>query len=138
MSLSAEQLKAPQGELEESFFPLGDLGDRLDAWLAEANARVGSLASAIRDSAAKAYVYYRAFDAIQLRLSTEPASVSLDSGKTERTYTRDQIAELRRRRDEYRAEFNSYFQSTPSATVATGQITSVGTTKAADVGKLKL
>lgn len=105
--LTVEQLIAPAGEIERAMFPDDD-GDQLKArvtiWLNEATSRVAAVAAAEVDNATRAYVNFRAFRAVYLRLSALPTSVSItDEGS--HGYTADQAVRFGKLADEAYAEF---------------------------------
>lgn len=137
MSVTPQQLKTPQGELEPEWFPLGDIDGRLNAWLDEATARVANLSASIRDASIKAYCYWKAYEAIYRRMLASPKAITVDSGKTESEYDVRQMMAFGQLADRYQTEFQGYFQ-TSSSSVAAKQISSCGVTAPPDVGTLKL
>ena len=121
MPLTPAQLVAPVGELEEYMFPDGTLQEKVDAYLAEGYARAAGLAEHVRDDAAQAWVYYRAFKAFVAQVTMNPARVTLDSGKTASEFTSEQIKDLVRQRDRWLAEYQGFF-TTSSVGVAVAKI----------------
>lgn len=123
MALQLGQLIAPGGDIERAMFP-DDSADQLNArvttWLNEADSRTGDITDTDeRDAANKAYVNYRAFRAVYLRLSAMPTSVSItDEGS--HSYTAEQAVRFGKLADEAYAEFLEYVPETVvgTATIA--------------------
>lgn len=108
MPLTPQQFKAPSGELEEEWFPLGDIDDRLTAFITEATAKVTDLDDDDQDLAAEGWVYYRAYKAIRMRLSSEAAKLTMDSGKTAREIAKHQIEQFQSEERRWRGVYDRY------------------------------
>lgn len=108
MTVTAEQLIAPQGELEPALFPLGDLATRVDAYLVDALAKTAaaSVPSAQQDAAVTAWVYHRAYTAVARRLAVEPERAEVDDQA--RTYNVKQSSTFQSLADQFKAEFEGY------------------------------
>ncbi len=99
MPVTKADLKAPKGEIEPAWFPAGDVDDRLDAYIADGEARAASVAESVRDAYVKAWAYHRAYKAVHMLLSGGPGEVKLDSGRTNYKYSPEQIAAFAARAD---------------------------------------
>ena len=101
MALSAGDFTEPEGELRADMFPgVDDLetsGGYLDTWLGEANAKVSassaSLSSNEKEDAKIAWVYYRAYHQVWLRLTTNPRQEDLNEDGSLR-YSDEQVKAL--------------------------------------------
>lgn len=83
VTLATDDLIQPAGELSNDIFPLGDLDDQLTGWLTVAVEKVegnSAIDTARHDTAAAAYVYYRAYDYIAGLLGAQPTSQSEGDG----------------------------------------------------------
>ena len=92
VTLTADDLIQPAGELSNDFFPLGDLDDQIEGWLTAAVAKVegnSDIASTRHDDAAAAYVYYRAYDYIAKLLQAQPTQQSEGDGAISVTIAAD-------------------------------------------------
>lgn len=101
MALEPDDFLEPKGELTEEMFPgrtlAGSDGD-VAGWLAEAQAKTDA------EEAQKAWVYYRAFRALEKRLYVSAASVDLeDDGRLE--WRAEQMQWAREQRTLYAREF---------------------------------
>ena len=98
MDFSVGDFTEPEGELRADMFPgVDDLeasGGYLDTWLSEANAKVSasnaSLSSDEKEDAKKAWVYYRAYHQVWLRLTTNPRQEDLNEDGSLR-YSDEQV-----------------------------------------------
>jgi len=98
MALSAGDFTEPEGELRPEMFPgVSDLeatDGYLDTWLGEANTKVSasnaSLSSDEKEDAKKAWVYYRAYHQVWLRLTTNPRQEDLNEDGSLR-YSEEQV-----------------------------------------------
>ena len=64
VTLVIDDLQQPIGELSTELFPTGNLGELLDGWLTQATNKVDAdtgIATADQNTAATAWVYYRAY-----------------------------------------------------------------------------
>lgn len=108
MAITAEDLIQPTGELEPAWFPADDeaaFEERLGAYIAE-----GAEASAEAedtDAATRAFAYWRAYEAVYLRLSGSPASVGI-VGHLNRQYTQAQVQAFRDKAAQWRSVFDGY------------------------------
>jgi len=96
--LTVEDLIAPKGKLTEPMFPSGDLEEHAEAWLVEAQAKTTSA------PAQRAWVYYRACDAVLDRVMLE--AFSERKGDASAARSEQQLAHWRRERDRNLAAFN--------------------------------
>lgn len=106
--LRSADLIQPKGELEPSLFPSdkGDsLGTRLDLYLTQAYGSMPlALTEGVKDKAAAAYAYARAYRAIYIRLAGDPTIVVMtDQGS--KTYTKEQIAAFATLAEEKQKEY---------------------------------
>lgn len=70
---------SPEGQLTPDLFPGRDLASLVSAWLTDANVRSAAADTVDQqEQAAIAWVYYRAYFDVWQRLSSNPASLSLD------------------------------------------------------------
>lgn len=76
MTVLLQDLKYPVGELLPSMFPDGDLDGNLQLWLVEAKGKTTD------DTAIKAWVYYRGFSAVALRIANTPTNDSFFNDRT--------------------------------------------------------
>jgi hypothetical protein len=114
MALTADVFMKPEGLIEpRSMFPgesEEDLNARLDAYIDEGMARTTTLAAETRDSAVSAWVYHRAFLAVWIELSGNPASAAqADQGST--LYTQYQIQNFKDLSDQFLRQFEGYVTS---------------------------
>lgn len=120
MPVTGANLLEPQGPLASSFFPEED-GDaavtaRLDAYLADGYQRVTDWTTANPDAvvdaddAATAWALHRAYTAIHLRLSANPANASLDD-QGSRYYLVSQIRTFGEKASEYLQQFEAILES---------------------------
>lgn len=116
MSVKADNLKAPKGEIEAGWF--ADIDDRLQAYIEDGVARAASLPADDQDAAVTAWAYFRAYQTIVLNRSTSPADVKLDSGRTAYRFTPEQIAEIKERRDYWQAIAYGLMPADVTATAA--------------------
>lgn len=79
VTLNVDELQQPTGELSNSFFLQGDMDNLLTGWLLAATAKVegdSRIASTDHNTAAAAWVYYRAYDYIANQIRANPASAA--------------------------------------------------------------
>jgi len=91
VTLVADNLTQPQGELDASLFPDGNLTDLLAGWLQDAKDRVDAntgIATADQNEAAAAWVYYRAYTQVAQRFANEANSITV--GPRTESYNADQ------------------------------------------------
>lgn len=102
----------PDGELFAALFPNDDLDNLVSGWLAKARDEVTALniTSTYQDAAALAYVYWRAYDQICLRMANEFASKTIHSGAGDATIsqTNDQRKFFQERAQFWQGQFYSY------------------------------
>lgn len=94
VTLSTFDLIQPTGELSESLFPGSDFSMLLGGWFGQAETLVeanAAIAAANHNSAAAAWVYYRAYSHVAARLASSPVSVSTShDGSVSKTMSSDQ------------------------------------------------
>lgn len=113
MAVTATDLIEPRGRITSAMFPADDpvqLTERVARWLTVAYARsdVAVLSAPTIDEAAEHYAYARAFEAVHLRMSAEPSSVSMSdggSGAVSTSYTQAQLATFKNMADAEWAAF---------------------------------
>jgi hypothetical protein len=99
VTLVADDLKEPTGELTADLFPGSDLDDLLAGWLTQAETLVegnSAIATANHNTAAAAWVYHRAYGHVARRLAAAPSQVSVDGtvSKSSATDQRKYFADL--------------------------------------------
>lgn len=112
-------LKSPAGKIDDSMFPgeaTATLDVRLQTYITEGVAEVGSeLAGAELDAAVTLWAYYRAFEAVHLRMISTPASVNIaEEGSA--SFTGAQITSFLTMATEFRERFFAMLE--PDAAVA--------------------
>jgi hypothetical protein len=100
MSLTASDLKHPNGEMQSVMFPDNDIDTLLAAWLIEAQGKTAI------EEAQKRWVYYKGYTAIANRIAATPSSqshqgtqaVSWSDSRIQqfRSLARDHLAEYQR------------------------------------------
>lgn len=111
MALAITDLIEPDGRLQESLFPAGDIVAKVTAWLAKAGQKVAAagIEASFVDGATEAYVYYLAYSHVADRLAGQPNKVAIDSAAdVEKTVEKDRIAYFKGLAQNYLEEFNSY------------------------------
>lgn len=122
MPIQPIQLIAPEGEIEEWMFADKDAMERAAAaYLNQGYAKVGDVDTDDQDTAAVAYAYYLHYDRLCNRMMFTPAKATLDSGKTEREYTAEQLKFAKDKRSFWLSQFEAHF-SESSVGVAVGKI----------------
>jgi len=105
VSVTGAQLVAPSGEIEASLFPsldFTDLVSRLNSYLAEGYLKAGQ--TILKDRAATAWAYHRAYFAVYLRMSSQPSRSELaDQGSS--TFHQDQALRFLELANAKEAEF---------------------------------
>jgi hypothetical protein len=81
--LSPGDLRSPTGDLGDSLFPgesSGKLDERLQGYIDEgySKASAAALAGDDADEAAKAWSYYRAYNAVYVRMLNNPSTVQME------------------------------------------------------------
>lgn len=99
MALIADNIKYPEGELQPSMFPSGDIDTNLYTWLTEATTKTSS------EDAQRHWVYYRAYTAIAGRLAVTPSSQS-SFGDVSKSINSGQISHFAKLADQHLSEFN--------------------------------
>ena len=122
MALSANDFSMPQGKLSVDLFPLTaseraagttaqqKLDSYVAAWIAESEGKTSI------ESAQRAWVYYRAFDAVFVRLSANPAEAGKDRF-TSFKYQKEQRDAIRAERDAYLEEYIALTDTTDDGDV---------------------
>ena len=93
MPLPADALIVPEGEIDPAWFPHEpgpDFRARLKGYLNEGYSQAAQLPAAEQDAAARAYAYFRTYDALCKHLALSPASVTFGSEGGGHTFTQDQ------------------------------------------------
>jgi len=112
VTLTPANCVQPEGELFPLLFPNDVLEDLVSGWLAKAVDEVAALnvTSTYHDDAAKAYVYWRGYDHICLRMASEFASKTVHSGAGDATIsqTNDQRKFFQERASFWQSQFYSY------------------------------
>lgn len=111
MALSASDFTEPDGELRADMFPgVDDLeasGGYLETWISDAQSELSnssaSLTTSEEDDAKEAWVYYRAYKSVWLRLTTNPHQADLDDGGSLK-YTDQQVQNFKELADQYRED----------------------------------
>lgn len=109
--LLPEALIAPTGELQEGFFPDGNLLTYANEWLVQGytQATVAQISDTYRDFAAKSYAYYLAYRHVADRLAAEPNSVSVDAAASvSKSVGRDRIAYFQGLARQHLEDFHRY------------------------------
>lgn len=99
MPLEPDDFIAPVGLLTPDLFPDGDIEVRVATWLSEAEGKAPA-----SEPAQRAWVYYRGYFDVWQRLSSNPASLSLDG--TSMSMGQEQIASYRTLWMRLLADFN--------------------------------
>lgn len=101
MAVTLADIKAPTGEVESWLFPReldAAVDARLTAYLEEGEAKVADTDYPNPDAIVTAWAYFRVYDAVYLRLTTNASTRSLaDQGSQQ--WTTAQIDAVRARRD---------------------------------------
>ena len=112
----------PEGELFAELFPNSNLDDLVSGWLLKASDEITALniVSTYQDAAALAYVYWRAYDHICLRMANEFASKTVHSGAGDATLsqTNDQRKFFQERAAFWQGQFYSYQPATDDQAAA--------------------
>jgi len=112
VTLTSANCVQPEGELFPALFPNDTLEDLVSGWLAKAADEIAALniTSTYQDDAAKAYVYWRGYDHICLRMASEFASKTVHSGAGDATIsqTNDQRKFFQERAQFWQSQFYSY------------------------------
>lgn len=112
ITVTSAQCIQPEGELFAELFPNSNLDDLVSGWLTKASDEITSLSivSTYQDAAALAYVYWRAYDHICLRMANEFASKTVHSGAGDATFsqTNDQRKFFQERAAFWQGQFYSY------------------------------
>lgn len=79
MPLDASDFVPPGGELKEQMFPDRDnLANAIQGWIQTANTKLASdFSGAVPDEAVEAFVYWKAYWDVYLRMSAEPQSLGV-------------------------------------------------------------
>ncbi len=123
VTLTIADLILPDGELDNTYFPNGDLDVQIDGWLSKATSRVEAnsyIAASSHNDAAEAWVYYMAYGHIANRIAAMPNTVSVGSGEVVRTYAQDRPAYWRSLALAKRTAYDVLVVIVPS--VATGSV----------------
>lgn len=113
--LIAAALIDPSGRILPALFPGEDAAtveERVQGYLDTAYALASVSAAADPDAAAKAYTYWRAFDAVCMRMMREAARLGL-AEQGERTVLDSQLKFWQGERDRARADFEVLSRAVP-------------------------
>lgn len=110
MAVQPSQLKTPAGKIDPTFFPgeaTAVLDARLQTYITEGEARVGTeLTGVEKDDAVTLWVYYRAYEAVHLRLISTPAMVGI-VGEGNTMFTQAQIDAFGNLAADYKSRFEA-------------------------------
>lgn len=115
MPITGAELLAPVGEIEPAFFP-GEgstaVQARLDVYVQDGYTKVPATVTGVpqQDAIAKAWGYYRAYDAIYKTMSRSAASKAV-AGEASSTTLATQIAAFKEARDDWYNEAISLIPS---------------------------
>lgn len=124
MDLKASQFMEPAGELREDMFPGTENveSSHVNTWLSQAEEEVATseedLSDAEKRQAKKAYVYYRAYHAVWLRLTTTPREADVEEDGSLR-YSDAQVARFKELSDQHEATFERLTEVDPDETEET-------------------
>lgn len=122
VTITSSSCIQPEGELFTALFPENNLDVLVAGWLAKASDEVVALGitSTYQNDAALAYVYWRAYDHICLRMANEFASKTTHSGAGDATIsqTNDQRKFFQERKQFWYDRFYSYQPPTDAQAVA--------------------
>jgi hypothetical protein len=108
MAVAATDLLEPAGDLSPELFPGLDtagVATLLAGYITDAAARIpAGLSPAQYDAAVRAWAYSRAYRAVALRLSRDPASSTLE-GEGSTTITAEQIRTFKSEAEKWAADF---------------------------------
>jgi len=112
MAVTTAQLKSPAGKIDAAAFFPGEapatVDARLQEYIDEGEEEAGDIADYesedVYDAAVTLWAYYRAFEAVYLRLISTPASITIDDEGSTR-FSSEQIAAFGRKADEFKASF---------------------------------
>lgn len=109
MALTPATFTHPVGRLRADMLPGEDLAAALTGWITEAEARAADEVDDedVREAAATAWVYHRAFLAVYDRLSTLPESARVDE-KGQLKWSQRQIDGFLARANEYADAYAAY------------------------------
>jgi hypothetical protein len=110
MPVTAAALKTPTGKIDPAFFPedrtSAQLDARLASYIAEGVTLVADLDASEQDAATTMWAYYRAFEAVHLRMIATPASMSIaDEGSV--SFSSAQIASFGTMAASYKSSFEA-------------------------------
>lgn len=112
ITLIVDDLKQPTGELMPSLFPGNDIDLLIAGWLQQASDEIlfRGIADVDATQAAYAWVYYRAYEHVSIRLNAEFASrvISSGAGNATQSVTGDQRKFFADRSMYWFGFFNSY------------------------------
>ena len=100
MALTIDDLVYPNGELQGSMFPDGDVDTVAVIWLAEAVAKTADTV------AQKHWVYYRAYTAIANRIASMPTSQSTNQGSHSVSWGSDRVTAFRQAASDNVSEYS--------------------------------
>lgn len=126
MTITASDLLAPTGEIESAFYPREDstaVLARLQAYVEDGYRRVPGTITDVeaQDDIARAWAYYRAYNAIYLTMSRSAASKSI-AGEASSTTLASQIAAFEAMRDQWYTEALSLMPDVTTSTELPGSV----------------
>ena len=119
VTITVDDVTQPTGELMASFFPENDMTTLVVGWISQAASKVAAqgIVAPNENDAALAWVYYRAYQHVSLRLESDFASKNISSGAGNATIgrTTDQRKFFIDREQYWYSLFNSYNIVSPIA-----------------------
>lgn len=116
MALTAQDMLAPKGEVEDGFFPAEGLEERLEEYLRQGAEQVEDLDldpdGRKYRQAVLAWAYHRAYHALYLRMSSRPIQAGLD-GQVTSSYDPDQARRFADLSAAKLSEFQLHIRSEP-------------------------
>ncbi len=120
VTLLVDDLTQPEGELDNSFFPDGDLDAKLDGWIDRAAGRVesnGNISVANQNSAAATLIYHYAYSYIASRIASMPNTAAVNGGDVSVSYAVDRINYWQGKADAKLASYDVLAVTPPTVTV---------------------
>lgn len=105
VTLTIDDLKYPDGEMQPVMFPDGDIDTVLVSWLSVASDLTTS------NDAAAHYVYYRGYSAAANRIAATPSAQSTSQGAHSVSWSDSRIKELRSLADYHKGEFDELIEA---------------------------
>lgn len=99
VTLTIDDLKYPDGEMQPVMFPDGDIDDVLVGWLTAASSLTTD------NDAAAHYVYWRGYNAVANRIAATPSSESTGQGSHSVSWSDSRVKELRTLANYHKGEY---------------------------------